>query len=257
MVRILDLSHTLVDDDPADPEGFRPRIVYRTHQQGAMEMYKFFRVKLEDLVYSEGLGWAVEELHMITHCGTHVDAPWHYAPVSEGKRARTIDEIPLEWFYSDGVVLDFRHKKPGEEINEKDVQEALDKIGYKLKPLDIVLIMTGWDKKIGTPEYFNNPGLTYNAVKWIVEQGVKLIGIDAYSLDRSFAAMAADYMKTGDGRYIWPAHFVGIEKEYLHIEKLANLDKIPKPFGFKVAAFPLKIYKASAGPARVVAILEE
>ena len=99
--------------------------------------------------------------------------------------------------------------------------------------------------------------MTYDAVKWIVERGVKLIGIDAYSLDRSFAAMAADYMQTGDGKCIWPAHFVGIEKEYLHIEKLANLDKIPKPFGFKVAAFPLKIYKASAGPARVVAIIEE
>ncbi len=257
MVRILDLSHTLVDDDPADPEGFRPRIVYRTHQQGAMEMNKFFKVKLEDLIYSEGLGWAVEELHMITHCGTHVDAPWHYAPISEGRRARTIDEIPLEWFYGDGVVLDFRHKKPGEGINEEDIQKALEKIGYELKPFDIVLIMTGWDKKIGTPEYFNNPGLTYDAVKWIVERGVKLIGIDAYSLDRSFAAMAADYMQTGDGKCIWPAHFVGIEKEYLHIEKLANLDKIPKPFGFKVAAFPLKIYKASAGPARVVAIIEE
>ncbi len=257
MVRIIDLSHLLVDEDPADPEGFKPRIVYRAHQQGAMEMKKFFNVNLEDLVLSEGLGWAVEELHMITHCGTHVDAPWHYSPISEGRRARTIDEIPLEWFYSDGVVLDFRHKGGGETITDEEIRGALEKIGYTLKPLDIVLIMTGWDKKIGTAEYFNNPGLTYDAVAWLVDQGVKIIGIDAYSLDRSFAAMAADYMKTGDGRYIWPAHFVGIEKEYLHIEKLANLDKLPKPYGFKVAAFPLKIYRASAGPARVVAILEE
>ncbi len=256
MVKIIDLSHLLVDEDPADPEGFKPRIVYRAHQQGAMEMKKFFNVCLEDLVLSEGLGWAVEELHMITHCGTHVDAPWHYSPISEGRRARTIDEIPLEWFYSDGVVLDFRHKKGGEAITDKEIKEALEKIEYTLKPLDIVLIMTGWDKKIGTPEYFNNPGLTYDAVAWLVDQGVKIVGIDAYSLDRSFAAMAADYVRTGDGKYIWPAHFVGIEKEYLHIEKLANLDKLPKPYGFKVAAFPLKIYKASAGPARVVAILE-
>lgn len=255
--KIFDLSHTLLDDDPADPEGFRPQIVYRAHQQGAVEMKKFFDVDLDDLIYSKGLGWAVEELHMITHAGTHVDAPWHYAPVSEGKRARTIDEIPLEYFYGDGVVLDFRHKGPGEAITEEDVKDALRKINYRLKPGDIVLIMTGWDKKVGSPEYFNHPGLTYDAVKWIVEQGVKLIGIDAYSLDRSFKAMAEDYKRTGDGRYIWPAHFVGVEKEYLHIEKLANLDKLPKPYGFKVAAFPFKIYKASAGPARVVAIFEE
>lgn len=52
-VKIYDLSHTLVDDDPADPENFRPRIVYRTHQQGAMEMRKFFDVKLDDLIFSE------------------------------------------------------------------------------------------------------------------------------------------------------------------------------------------------------------
>lgn len=256
-VKIYDLSHTLVDDDPADPENFRPRIVYRTHQQGAMEMRKFFDVKLDDLIFSEGLGWAVEELHMITHSGTHVDAPWHYAPISENKRARTIDEMPLEYFYGDGVILDFRYKMAGEAITADDIKSALKKIEYRLKPLDIVLIMTGWDKKVGMPEYFDHPGLTYNAVKWIVEQGVKLIGIDAYSLDRSFKSMAEDYKRTGDGKYIWPAHFVGIEKEYMHIEKLANLDKLPKPHGFKVAAFPLKIYKASAGPARVVAIFED
>ena len=166
-VKIYDLSHTLVDDDPADPENFRPRIVYRTHQQGAMEMRKFFDVKLDDLIFSEGLGWAVEELHMITHSGTHVDAPWHYAPISENKRARTIDEMPLEYFYGDGVILDFRYKMAGEAITADDIKSALKKIEYRLKPLDIVLIMTGWDKKVGMPEYFDHPGLTYNAVKWI------------------------------------------------------------------------------------------
>ncbi len=256
-LKIYDLSHLIMDGDPADPEGFRPKVVYKTHQEGAMDMKKFFGVNLNDLVYSEGLGWAIEELHMITHAGTHVDAPWHYSPISEGKRARTIDEVPLEYFYGDGVVLDFRNKKAGEAITDDDVKKALKKIDYTLKPGDIVLIMTGWDKKAGTPEYFDNPGLTYDAVKWIIDQGVKLIGIDAYSLDRSFRAMAEDYMRTGDGRHIWPAHFVGIEKEYLHIEKLANLDKLPKPYGFKIAAFPFKIYKASAGPTRVVAIFEE
>ncbi|MEL9915127.1 MAG: cyclase family protein [Candidatus Aenigmatarchaeota archaeon] len=256
-VRIYDLSHMLVDEDPADPEGFRPKIVYKTHQEGAMQMRKFFGVNPADLVYSEGLGWALEELHMITHSGTHVDAPWHYSPVSEGRRARTIDEMPLEFFYGDGVLLDFRHKLAGETITAGEIKEALQKIDYKLKPFDIVLIMTGWDKKIGTPEYFDNPGLNFEAVNWIVEQGVKLIGIDAYSLDRSFAKMKKDYNDSKDGRKIWEAHFAGIQKEYLHIEKLANLDKLPKPYGFKVLAFPIKIYKASAAPARVVAILEE
>jgi kynurenine formamidase len=69
--------------------------------------------------------------------------------------------------------------------------------------------------------------------------------------------MAADYSETKNGRVVWPAHFAGITKEYCHIEKLANLDKIPKPHGFKVAVFPIKIKGASAGWARPVAIIEE
>jgi kynurenine formamidase len=55
---------------------------------------------------------------------------------------------------------------------------------------------------------------------------------------------------------LWAAHFVGKEKEYCQIEKLANLEKIPQPFGFKVAVFPIKVEGASAGWARPVAIIE-
>ena len=38
-----------------------------------------------------------------------------------------------------------------------------------------------------------------------------------------------------------PAHRVGREREYCHIEKLANLDQLPKPHGFRVAVFTIKI----------------
>jgi len=55
---------------------------------------------------------------------------------------------------------------------------------------------------------------------------------------------------------VWKSHYLGKEREYCHIERLANLDKIPAPFGFKVAAFPIKIEGASAGWFRVVAILK-
>ena len=58
---------------------------------------------------------------------------------------------------------------------------------------------------------------------WLVEQGIKVIGIDAFGFDRPFASMAEDFRRTGDGRYIWPAHFAGITRSYCQIEKLANL----------------------------------
>ena len=41
-----------------------------------------------------------------THMGTHIDAPVHYGPNSEGSPARSVDQLPLEWFFGDGVRLD-------------------------------------------------------------------------------------------------------------------------------------------------------
>lgn len=90
---------------------------------------------------------------------------------------------------------------------------------------------------------------------WLVEQGVKVIGIDAYTLDRPFSDMMADYRRTGDGRFIWPAHFAGITREYCQIEKLANLDLLPRPHGFYVSCLPVKIERASAAWCRAVALV--
>jgi kynurenine formamidase len=110
---------------------------------------------------------------------------------------------------------------------------------------------------MGSKEYFAQPGLGREGTLWLVERGVKVIGIDAYTLDRPFASMVADYRRIGDGRFIWPAHFAGITREYCQIEKLANLDCIPKPHGFFVSCFPVKIERASAGWCRAVAIVSD
>jgi kynurenine formamidase len=234
------------------------QIRYARHDgEGLSQMRHALGVRAEDLVYSNGLGWAVEEVQAITHTGTHVDAPYHYGPKSEGKPARTIDQVPLEWCFAPGVVLDVRHKAAGEFITVADLQTALGRIDYRLRPLDIVLLHTGADKRLGSPEYFRQPGLGREGVFWLVEQGVKVIGIDAYTLDRSFADMIADYRRTGDGRYIWPAHFAGIEREYCQIEKLANLDRLPRPHGFLVSCLPVKIQGTSAGWCRAVALVPE
>ncbi len=83
---------------------------------GLAQMRQFFGVRPEDLMYSDGQGWAIEEIKAITHTGTHVDAPYHYGPLSGGKPARRIDQVPLEWCFAPGVVLDVRHKAAGEFI---------------------------------------------------------------------------------------------------------------------------------------------
>src|SRR5207247_5842089 len=130
----------------------------------------------------------------------------------------------LEWCFAPGVVLDMRHKAAGDFIAVDDLESALKRINYTLRPLDIVLLHTGADKRLGSPDYFAQPGLGREGVLWLVERGVKVIGIDAYTLDRPFADMVADYRRTGDGRYIWPPHFAEIARQYCQIEKLANLD---------------------------------
>src|SRR5262245_21112282 len=251
---LIDLSVPL--EHQAASESAPAQIRYARHEgEGLRQMQQFLGVRAEDLVYSGGLGWAVEEVQAITHTGTHVDAPYHYGPTSEGQPARRSDAIPLEWCFAPGVVLDVRHKSAGDFITPADLEAALQRIDHTLQPLDIVLLHTGADKRLGTPAYFRQPGLGREGVLWLVEQGVRVIGIDAYTLDRPFADMVADYRRTGDGRHIWPAHFAGITREYCQIEKLANLDRIPRPFGFHVSCLPVKIQGASAGWCRAVAVV--
>lgn len=251
---MIDLSVSLKHASASEP--MPAKIHYVRHAgEGLQQMRQLFGVEAGDLTWSTGLGWAVEEIQAITHTGTHVDAPYHYGPTSEGKPARTIDEVPLEWCFAPGVVLDVRHKTAGEFITVNDLKAALNKISYRLRPLDIVLLHTGADRRMGSADYFAQPGLGREGVLWMVEQGVKVIGIDAYTLDRPFASMVSDYKRTGDGQFIWPAHFAGITREYCQIEKLANLNQIPSPHGFWVSCLPVKIHGASAGWCRAVALV--
>src|SRR5690349_10756771 len=146
-LRLIDLSVPL--ENLAASEPMPAQIHYVRHEdEGLEQMRRFFGVRPEDLVYSDGKGWAIEEIHAITHTGTHVDAPYHYGPVSEGKPARTIDQVPLEWCFAPGVVLDVRHKAAGELITTADLEAALDRIGYRLQPLDVVLLRTGADERL-------------------------------------------------------------------------------------------------------------
>ncbi len=252
--RLVDLSVPLEHQAPHEP--LPPQIHYITHaEEGLRQLCRFLKVRPEDLVYSGGEGWAVERVEAITHTGTHLDAPWHYGRTSQGRPARTVDQVPLSWCFAPGVLLDVRHKPPGSFITVEDLQTCLERIGHELRPGEIVLLQTGADARLGTPEYFRQPGLGREGVLWLVEQGVRVIGIDAYTLDRPFADMTRDYQQTGDGRFIWPAHFAGIEREYCQIEKLCHLDRIGRSVGFWVLCLPVKIHRASAGWCRAAALV--
>jgi len=251
-MKFFDLNVPL-EDSPSEP--LPVTVEYQKHEDSAAQMASFFGATVDDL---DGLGWANEKVSLITHAGTHVDAPWHYYPTCNGKKARTIDELPLEWFYGDGVVLDMRHKERGGVISTADIKAALDKINYSLKERDIVLIQTDTDKMWGKADYFNaGAGVSAEATRWLIKQGIKVMGIDTWGWDQPFWAQKERFKASGDKSIIWEAHRVGKEAEYCQIEKLANLDVLPRPFGFKVSCFPVKVKGGSAGWTRVVAMFED
>ncbi|MBE9570141.1 MAG: cyclase family protein [Proteobacteria bacterium] len=251
-IKIIDLS---VPTEESPSEALSLKVVRESHQETAHVLADFFGCAIGDL--SDGLGYANDRVELISHSGTHLDAPWHYSPKSEGKPAKTIDQIPLEWCYGDGVVLNFRNKPRGSMITVEDIQKELDRIDYDLKPFDIVLIMTGADNLWGKAEYFDaGCGMGRESTIWLVDEGIRVMGIDSWGWDRPFWAIKQEFAQKKDRRILWEAHLAGIEREYCHMEKLANLDKLPKPFGFKVACFPVKLSGGSAGWCRAVAILE-
>jgi kynurenine formamidase len=252
--QMIDLSTGIEHEAVHEP--WPPSIRRIRHEVEGLEfMERTFGARPEQLTQSNGLGPAFEEVTAITHCGTHVDAPWHYGPISGGAPAKTIEECPLEWFFSDGVVLDLRHKQPGDRIEVADLEGALAEIDHRLAPLEIVLLMTGRDRFLGDVAYFEQPGMTREATLWLTAQGIRVIGIDAYGFDRKFADMADEFARTGDASRLWEAHFAGLEQEYCQIEKLVNLDQIPRPTGFQVACFPIKVERASGGWCRPVAFV--
>ena len=201
---------------------------------------------------------SLEIVHASVHMGTHVDAPFHYGSSSEGRPAKTIMDVPLEWCYGEGVVLDFTHMKYPRNITKPDVIAALKKISTNLKPKDIVLIYTGGDRLLGTPDYVNKyVGMLPDALEFILDQGVKMLGIGTIGLDRPCFEMFEEFLTTKDKSKIWPCHFLGRRREYCHMERMGNLGAIPGPSGFKVACFPVKVKDAGAGWVRAVAIIEQ
>lgn len=250
--KFVDLSLPI---EAAASEVIPVEVRYFSHREGAEQMGQIFGVNADDL--PDKLGWAGEEVRMITHAGTHMDAPWHYAPVSEGRSARTIEEVPLDWCYGSGVVLDFRTLDEGKEILVEDLTTALQNINYRLSPGDIVLLHTGASRWWGDKSYpERGVGLGRDATLWLLEQGIRVIGTDSWGLDRPFSYMRKEFERTKDVNCIWPSHYAGRVKEYCQIEKLTNLELLPN-FGFTVMCFPIKVAKASAGWTRVVAMFQD
>jgi kynurenine formamidase len=233
-----------------------PKIQYLAPDaEGRDRMCAIFGCTPDDLPAREG--WGEEMLTMNSHSGTHVDAPLHYGSTCEGRPARTITEIGLEELYCDGIVLDLRGKcEQGGGIALQALREAIDQAGRPIRSGDAVLLRTGQEEfDLGDIRAFHYPGMTREGTLYLAERGAKVLGTDAFGWDRPFGVMAKAFRETGNRAELWDGHFAGRDREVFIVQQLTNLAALPAT-GFKVGFFPIKIARASAAPARVVAFVE-
>ncbi len=115
------------------------------------------------------------------HMGTHLDAPRHF--VTGGM---TIDEIPMEWLYGPGYIVDLT-----EEMDELAVYTPqMIEERVEVQPGDILLLHTGWHKhaQFGSEpdeeKYIHmHPGAHPDMVDWLLEKKIKIWGVDVVSTD--------------------------------------------------------------------------
>ncbi|MBB3699631.1 cyclase family protein [Flammeovirga yaeyamensis] len=254
-MKIVDLSKP-IKFNKKDPWFMRVKIKHKPHKK-AKWLIRLLGLPFN--LFPKGFdGWADDTIEkMGVHSTTHIDAPWHYSPTVAGQKAKTIDEVPLDWCYGDGLVIDMEHKEDFDPITVADIETFLLKNQLEIKEGMIVLIKTGRDKFNGTENFHKvGTGMSAEATHYLIDKGIKVMGIDSWGWDLPLPYQMQKAKESGNSELFWEAHLVGQEKEYCHMEQLVNLGALPYN-GFKVAVFPLKIVGASAAPARVVAMIEE
>jgi kynurenine formamidase len=239
MRRIVDLSMPVHADMLTFPRVPPPALcVYESHEE--------FAERIGAVAYGVDSLTASYLIVVNDHVGTHCDARKHIVPTAGGA-----DTIPLEWCMSDGVLLDFTDREPGDIISAADVEAALERIGYEVKERDIVLIHTGAGA-YNTEERYrtDHPGMSAEATRWLIARGVRMMGCDAITFDPPVWAMF-------EKRRFWEAHRVMWDEEYWHLENLMNLERIGRPHGFQLVVLPVKWVGTTAAPVRAVAIVED
>jgi kynurenine formamidase len=228
MAKVIDLSMDVHGDMVVFPRVARPVIAM-------VEDWEEFATGIGAAEY--GTTWLTASCVVVQgdHVGTHIDSLRHLRDDAPGP---------------EGILLDFRDKPVGYGITAEDMEAAVAKINYTIKPLDIVLIWTGAGAYNDQDRYLTDHcGMTAESTHWLLDQGVKVTGIDAVTFDRPVKSMF-------ETKEFWPAHRVMLEREYYHLENMQNFEQLP-PTGFKLCVFPVKWVNSTAAPVRAVAIIED
>lgn len=174
------------------------------------------------------LRYNISQVSMSSHQGTHLDAMYHF--LDEG---RTLDQMPLDWFYGPAHVLRLP-KAAGEPITPADFApyEALLTEGAK------VIYETGWHRRFGEDDFFSAfPTLTQEAAAYLAARKIRLLGMDTPTPSRDW----------------YEVHHILLGAEVVIVEALANLDAVPDAFTF--IGFPLNFKGRDGSPIRAVGLV--
>ncbi len=179
------------------------------------------------LSVSKGDLFTLSYLKMGSHTGTHIDAPRHF--FAEGK---SVDKIELDLLLGPCEVWDLSQVE--------GPLEALHLESLEKKPPPRLLLRTrNSEKGLLFAEHFteNYVGLGLSGAQWLLNQGVRLVGIDYLSIEpyhqKDFAT-----------------HRLLLEKEVIILEGL-NLAQVPEGT-YELLCLPLKMVSADGAPVRAV-----
>jgi arylformamidase len=181
-------------------------------------------------------GFDTKFLMMIDHYGTHVDAPSHIHP-----DGISVEKIPVEDLMGDAVLLDVSGRGADEVITPTLLERSLEQRSAELRPGDIALIRA-WPGGWLEDGFYQCRGINGEATDWLIERGVKAVGIDIATLD--------DLLPCDPTR---PAHVRLLKRNIPIMENFVNLEQIRAP-RFHFIGLPLKIRGLTASPIRAVAI---
>lgn len=195
------------------------------------------------------LGFSTKLLILEDHCGTHVDSTYHfYDGEFRAPRGRMIDEFPLDKFMGEAVLVDVSSKAPTDPVDRDLLAAAARDQKVDVKRGDILLVRT-WAKGWGEPmeEFLKARAFTADACEWMLDQGVKMVGLDLPNLEGALSKEHDNLDCPGHLLLLHPA------REVLIVENLVNLDRI-RAKRFEFYALPLHIKGATGSPVRAVAI---
>lgn len=171
-----------------------------------------------------------------THTGTHMDAPRHFI-----KSGKTIDQLDLELFVGEALLLDFTKFPRFYEISKAEMAKALG----KNKPKRLVL-RYDWSEQFETPHYYSDhPFLSEEASQHLVDIGVKLVGMDTPMPDNPKNGRGAEKDS--------PNHKILLGNDVLLVEYLTNLKALGATKKIDFMVFPLKVKRGDGAPVRALA----